>query len=123
MATILVVDDDANNRLLVKTIAEHHGNRVIEATDGESALALCLLEQPDLVVLDLGLPGMDGTAFIRRLRGDERTRGLRVALYTATQPSAALRDFMEMYGIRHFIDKPLEPQELQRAIERAVTQP
>jgi diguanylate cyclase len=120
MATVLVVDDDANNRLLVKTVAQHGGYTILEAEDGEAALRICISQRPDLIVLDLSLPKMDGTEFLRRLRGDERTRALRVALYSATQPTPAMRDFMEIYSVQHLIGKPVEPDDLLHIIQEAI---
>jgi len=120
VATVLVVDDDENNRLLVKAIAAHRGHSVIEAPDAETALTLLGTERVDLVVLDLGLPGMDGAQLLRRIRAAERTRHVEVALYTATLPDAAMHDFMEMYGVRHVITKPAEAEELQLAIDNAI---
>jgi CheY-like chemotaxis protein len=120
MATILIVDDDANNRLLVKTVALHYGHLALEADDGKGALAICETERVDLVVLDLSMPGMDGPQLLRTLRGGERTRDVPVALYTATDLDAAMRDFMETYGVRCVIHKPAEPAERGRAIETAL---
>ena len=120
MANILVVDDDANNRLLVQAVAQHDGHVVRQAASAEEALAFCAENDVDLLILDLSLPGMDGTELLRRLRREDRTRNIRVALYTASGPNAAMKDFMEMYGVRHYIDKPVEPENLQRAIERAL---
>jgi two-component system phosphate regulon response regulator PhoB len=120
MGTILVVDDDQNNRSLVRMVAEHAGHVVLEAADGTTALGLSALHQPNLVVLDLSMPKMSGPEFMRELRKDSRTRGIPVLLYTASEPSAAIRDFMNIYAIAHAITKPSEPLDLMRAIERAL---
>jgi CheY-like chemotaxis protein len=120
MAEILVVDDDANNRLLVQAVAQHQGHVVHEAGTGEDALAFCAGNRVDLIILDLGLPGMDGTELLRRLRRNEAMRSVPVALYTASEPNAAMRDFMEIYGIRQLIEKPAEPDALLRAISNAI---
>ncbi len=121
MAEILVVDDDANNRLLVQAVARHYGHTVHQAATGEEALEFCAGKRVDLIILDLGLPGIDGAELLRRLRRDATMRRVPVALYTASEPNAAMRHFMEMYGVEHVIDKPTEPEELRRAIERAIS--
>lgn len=120
MATILVVDDDENTRLLVRTLLAHAGHRAIETANGAEGLALAAAERPDLILLDLSMPSMSGTEFVRALRGDPQTTTIAVALYTATAIGAAVRDFMEMYQIRHTIPKPAEPREFLEAVERAL---
>ncbi len=120
MATILVVDDDANNRLLVKTIAQHIGHAVVEAPNGEDALAIAQSQPLRAIVLDLSLPAMSGPEFLRKLRTIEATRAIPVILYTATESSAALRDLMRIYGVESLVTKPSEPQELLAAITRAI---
>ncbi|MBV8197451.1 MAG: response regulator [Candidatus Eremiobacteraeota bacterium] len=120
MATVLVVDDPGASRDLVKIVLTHAGHTVIEAADGSDGLKGASTMNPDLVLLDLSLPSMSGPEFARALRADPKTAATKVALYTATPMSAALRDFMEIYAIRHVVGKPSEPQELLAAIERAL---
>jgi CheY-like chemotaxis protein len=120
MATVLIVDDAIEARLLVRTILTHAGHTVVEAATGHEGIAAAADHRPDLILLDLSLPSMGGAEFVRALRKDQRTHSTAVALYTATPMSAALRDFMEMYQIRHVVPKPSEPLELLRAIERAL---
>jgi CheY-like chemotaxis protein len=124
VATILVVDDEQNNRLLVRTVAQYAGYDVLEAHSGEDALSIAAdVTQPvNLVLLDLSLPTMSGTEFVRRLRADARTRSVPVLLYTATEPNAALRDFMRIYSVTGIVRKPAEAQDLLAALERALPQ-
>jgi CheY-like chemotaxis protein len=120
MATVLVIDDTADSRLLVKTVLTHAGYTVIEAADGNQGLTKATETLPDLILLDLSLPSMSGPQFARALRADPRTASTKVALYTATPMNAALRDFMETYRIEGLVAKPSEPLELLAAIERAL---
>jgi CheY-like chemotaxis protein len=120
VATVLVVDDDANSRLLVRTLLGYAGHATIEAAGGVEGLALAAAHRPDLILLDLSMPSMSGAEFVRALRRDAQTQGIAVALYTATATSAAVRDFMEMYQIRHAIPKPSEPSEFLEAVARAL---
>lgn len=120
MARVLIVDDDPNARLLVTTLLAHGGHSAFEASSGEQGLELAREHQPDLVIIDLSLPGMSGPQFLRALRAGERTNNLRVALYTASTIDAAIRDFMEIYGIVTTLPKPAEPRELLAAIETAL---
>jgi two-component system chemotaxis response regulator CheY len=118
VATILIVDDDSNNRLLVQTVLGHAGHRVLEAGDGTAGLALAIAEHPDLIMLDLSLPSMSGPQFLRALRDDPQTRTLRVALYTASPITPVLSDFIDIYGVAGVIPKPAEPVTLAAAVER-----
>ena len=122
MASVLVADDDGNTRLLVRTVLTHAGHTVLEAKDGNEALSIAAQHQPQLILLDLSMPRMNGPEFLRALRADARTAGTPVALYTATAMNPALRDFMEMYAIRHVIPKPSEPSELLASVERSLNQ-
>ena len=123
MARILIIDDDAMARLLVRTLAEHAGHEVIEAENGAQGLASANKASPDLIVLDLSLPKMSGTDVVRALRRDPRTRATRIALYTATMRNAAIDDFIEMYGLCAVLPKPGEPAALLAAIAGALAAP
>jgi CheY-like chemotaxis protein len=118
---ILILDDEPVNRLLLATILASAGHDWIEASTGPEALLLAREQRPDLIVLDLRLPGMDGPEFVKALRSDPEIAGTRLALYTATAVSAGLRDFMTTSRIQHVIPKPGEPQEVLGIVELALT--
>jgi CheY-like chemotaxis protein len=120
MAKILIVDDDFNNRLLLVTLLKHAAHVVVEASDGAEGLRLAQEHHPDLVIVDLNMPTMDGVTFIRTLRSSFASAEMRIALYTGTAENAALRDFMELAGVAHVIPKPCEPEELSRHVELAL---
>ncbi len=120
MATILIADDDAANRLLVVTLLEHAGHTAFEASDGVAALKRVGERRFDLVLVDLSMPGLSGADFIRRVRAQPLGADVAIVLYTGTPENAAMRDFMEMYGIRRAISKPSEPADFLRAIESAL---
>ena len=112
MATILVVDDDANNRELLKTILSHAGHNVVEAADGVEGLRLVTELQPDLAIVDLRLPRLSGTELIKQVRSGRNLARVRLALYTATRSDAAMEQFTELYGVARTIPKPSEPAEV-----------
>jgi len=120
MATVLVVDDDGATRSLVRIVLENAGHRIVEAGNSSDALARAAEERPDLILLDLSLGATSGTEFLRRLRASDATRAMRVALYTATPMSPALRDFMAIYGVAGVVPKPCEPLELAESVARAL---
>src|SRR5947208_9307744 len=82
-ATILVVDDERDLVELVRYNLERGGYGVVTACDGESAVEAAQRRRPDLVVLDVMMPGIDGLEVCRRLRADNRTAGLPIIMLTA----------------------------------------
>lgn len=114
--TILVVDDERANRLLVSVTLGSRGYEVLEAASGREALRSVRERDPDLIILDLSMPEMDGASFLKMLRSEVRSEA-EIALYTASAPSAAMRDFMTLFGIKRLIQKPCEPQELLRIVD------
>lgn len=112
-ATILVCDDDPSLRELVRAVLGH-GYRFIEAADGIEALALAREERPDLIVLDVMLPGLSGIEVLEELRNDEGMKAIRVVVITAW--SHAEID-AQVAGADRFVSKPFDPDELSSAVE------
>jgi len=107
-AAILVVDDEATIREVVRRYLEREGFRVREAADGYQALDLIQAEPPDLIVLDLMLPGMDGLTLIQHLRQD---RSIPIVMLTAKgEPSYRIRGLD--LGADDYITKPFDPREV-----------
>jgi CheY-like chemotaxis protein len=112
LAKILVVDDQPNNRLLIAAILEPIGHEVLEAANGVDALRLAKGEHPDLIIMDLEMPGMSGAQFLKEIRLDHELKDAKVALYTATVSNPDLAEFMEMTGVKNVIPKPCEPRDV-----------
>jgi DNA-binding response OmpR family regulator len=113
---VLVVDDEAPIRLLCRVNLEAEKMEVLEAADGETGLATARAEKPDLVLLDVMMPGMDGWAVAERLLDDEATREIPLVFLTAR---AELRDRargLELGGV-DYITKPFNPVELASVVE------
>jgi len=106
--TILVVDDEARIVKLVRDYLERAGFDVIAAADGEAALRLARRQQPDLIVLDLMLPGVDGLDVCRRLR---RESGVPIIMLTARVEEADRIVGLEL-GADDYVTKPFSPGEL-----------
>jgi two-component system cell cycle response regulator DivK len=83
MATILIVEDNTANMTLAHYLLESVGHRVLSATDAEAGLALARAEHPDLILMDIQLPGMDGLAATSELKADASTRDIPVIALTA----------------------------------------
>ena len=83
MARVLVVEDNASNLTLSTFLLESAGHAVLSASDAESGLALARTEQPDLILMDIQLPGMDGLQATALLKGDPATREIPVIALTA----------------------------------------
>jgi DNA-binding response OmpR family regulator len=113
---VLVVDDEAPIRLLCRVNLEAEGMDVLEAGDGEAGLALARAELPDLVLLDVMMPAMDGWQVAERLFEDEVTCEIPLVFLTAR---AELRDRargLELGGV-DYITKPFNPVELASVVE------
>jgi CheY-like chemotaxis protein len=80
---VLVVDDQPQNVRLLEALLSPHGYEVLQAASGAEALELAWGRQPDLVLLDVEMPGMDGYEVCRRLRADERTAFLPIVMVTS----------------------------------------
>jgi CheY-like chemotaxis protein len=105
---ILVVDDAADARLMYTTYLKHHGFPVIEATDGEEAVRQAQEHMPALVLMDLGLPRVDGWEATRRIKTDERTRQIHVlAISGHAVPESVQR--AKDAGVDAFFKKPCLP--------------
>lgn len=120
MARILVVDDEPANRLLAVTLLRYAGHQVDQAETADLGLEAARSTKPDLVILDLFLPGKHGTQFLKALRTDDDLKETKIALYTATQVDAMLEDFMKIYGVSHVIPKPTEPEDFIRIVGDAL---
>ena len=109
--TLLVIEDDPDIVELLRYNLEREGFRVLIATDGEHGLADAARHQPDLLLLDLMLPGLDGLEVCRRLRAQEGTRGIPVLVLTAKSEEADVVIGLEM-GADDYLTKPFSPREL-----------
>jgi DNA-binding response OmpR family regulator len=110
-ATCLIVDDEPDLRELVRYNLESGGFEVIEAADGETALALARSAQPEAIVLDVMLPGLDGLEILRRLRGNPQTRDIPIILLTAKGEESDRIVGLEL-GADDYVVKPFSPREL-----------
>jgi len=107
MAKILVVDDEEHILMILKDSLEFSGFQIVTATNGEEALESVAKEKPDLLVLDIGMPKMDGWEVCRRLKGDPHTKALPIIILTAYAQTSDQRKGADL-GADRFITKPCD---------------
>jgi two-component system cell cycle response regulator DivK len=117
--TVLVVDDHEDSRIICGTILQHHGYRFLEAGDGEAAVQLVHAERPDMVLLDISLPVMDGYEVAALLRKGEETAGIPLIALTA-QALAEDRDRVLTAGFDAYLAKPCSPSRVLMEVERFI---
>lgn len=118
---IVVADDDADILDLVSLTLERAGHVVHRARDGEEALELVRSERPDVAVLDVAMPKLDGVELTRRLRSDPDTSAVRIVLLTARVQERDT-DAGIAAGAHEYIRKPFSPQDLQERIAALLRQ-
>jgi len=114
-ALVLVVDDEQLNRKLLRTLLGLEGIDVIEAEDGESGLALARSENPDLILLDLQLPGMSGLEALRALKADGARRDTPVVILSAGSLEEDGEGFRQA-GAADLLLKPFSREELASTV-------
>lgn len=115
MARILVAEDDAANMKLAVTVLEGAGHEVLQAQDGAAAVALASAHLPDLVLLDIQMPGMDGFTVLRRLREDARTTRLKIAAFTALAMKGDAERLLAE-GFDGYLEKPIRYKEFLASV-------
>ncbi|MFB3738705.1 MAG: PleD family two-component system response regulator [Candidatus Velamenicoccus archaeovorus] len=117
-AEILIVEDHPTMREAMRMVLEHEGFEIREAGDGQAALAMVRDRPPDLLFLDLNIPGASGSDVLRELKADPSTRDVRVIVITATGEEG--RDYVLSLGADEYFTKPFSPLALLRTVERVL---
>ena len=117
MKTVLVADDKATSRELVRTVLEKSGYTVAEASDGIEALRNARELKPDLIILDLHMPGMDGFGVIQEIRRDRELAATPVLALTASAMQGD-RERALSAGFTGYIAKPIQLHALRSEVER-----
>ena len=119
VTTLAVVEDNADNRLLLQALLGEHYT-LVEFDNGVDALAGLRASLPDLVLLDISLPGMDGNEILTRIRADERLRALPVIALTAHAMAGDREKYLSA-GFNDYVTKPIVDEAiLIEAIERGL---
>jgi len=118
---ILVVDDETDVLLIVRTTLENEGFDVVTASNGPDGLELTKETKPDLIVLDVMMPGMDGFEVLQRLKDDEATCLIPVLMLTGVSDRAKIQEALAS-GIDYYIVKPFEITDLLQKIRVVLRQ-
>lgn len=118
---ILIVDDEIDTLRLVGMMLESRGYQIVAAGTGRKAIELANAEQPNLILLDIMMPGMDGYEVTRQLRGDEATRRIPIILFTAKTDMDSKVLGLEL-GAEAYLTKPISTRELLAHVKSVLTQ-
>ncbi len=117
MPKVLIVDDTVSELEVLSRILQKANIETIQATNGEDAIAMILSEPPDLVVLDVIMPGMNGFEVIRELRANQKTKNLPVIFCSQKNTQIDLSWGLDM-GADAYLSKPIDPQQFINTIQR-----
>jgi CheY-like chemotaxis protein len=115
--TLLLVEDNEDNRIIYSTVLRHIGYEVVEAVDGVEAIALARSVRPDLILMDISLPQIDGWEATRILRQDPLTRDIPIIALTA-HALADDRERAQAIGFTSYLAKPVEPRAVVAEVQR-----
>ena len=115
--TILIVEDSKLNRRLLEAVLKPHGYRLLVAEDGESGVALAQTEKPDLILMDVLLPGINGYEATGRLRADPDTQHIVIVALTASA-SSEQQDRALAAGCDGYIPKPIDTRAFPQQIRQ-----
>ncbi len=119
---ILVIEDQQDNRQILRDLLTSADFEVIEAVDGEAGLAAAAAHKPDLILMDVQLPGIDGYEATRRLKGDALLRDVPVIAVTAHALSGAEEE-ARAAGCDGYISKPISPRQLLAKVREYLSRP
>ncbi len=119
MRRVLIADDEFNIRNILDFSLHAEGLDVIEAENGEQALELAARELPDLIILDVMMPGLSGVETCRRLKADARTADIPVILLTARSGKDDRQEGMDA-GAAGYITKPFSPHKVVDAVQNLI---
>ncbi|NNG01472.1 MAG: response regulator [Desulfobacteraceae bacterium] len=113
---ILVIEDNRQNRYLITYLLEHKGYKVLQAVNGIAGIRLSIDERPDLILLDIQLPDMDGYAVAETLTADPTTSNIPIVAVTS-YAMVGDREQALSAGCRGYIEKPIDPENFASQIE------
>jgi two-component system, cell cycle response regulator DivK len=122
MSLVLIVEDNDKNMKLARDVLGAKGYQTLEAVTGEEGVKLAKEKKPDLVLMDIQLPGINGIEAFRQIRGDPATRAIPVVALTASVTPTD-RSAITAAGFDAFLGKPINLKEFLETVKRLVEQP
>jgi CheY-like chemotaxis protein len=117
--TVLLVEDNEDNRIVYSTILQHFGYRVMEALNGEEGIAKARAEKPDLILMDISIPVIDGWEATQVLKRDPETRSIPIVALTAHALVSDREKAMEV-GCDSYLAKPCEPKAVVSEVAKII---
>tara|TARA_Y100000031_G_C8019792_1_gene291989 strand:- start:30 stop:389 length:360 start_codon:yes stop_codon:yes gene_type:complete len=112
---ILVIDDEPDVLEVIKTRLETNGYEIITASDGDIGIDKLKIAKPDLIVLDVMMPKMDGLAFVKKVKADKAIPNIPIIILTAKEK---MRDVFAIEGIKDYIVKPYIAMDLLKTVNK-----
>src|SRR4030042_4519994 len=119
MKRILVIEDNEQNIYLINFILKKNGHEVIEAKTGEEGVELAIRGKPDLIIMDIDLPGIDGLEATKRIRESEGDHNIPIVALTSYAMTGD-REKALAAGCTGYIEKPIDPETFMGAIEKFI---
>jgi len=116
---ILIVDDNENNRLLLSDILQYRGYEILEAEDGEKGISMAGELKPDLILLDMQMPGIDGFAAAKMLKSDPLTKDIKVIVVTSFAMKGD-REKIIALGVDDYVAKPIDTRQFPVLVEKYI---
>ena len=116
---ILIVDDQFGIRILLNEVFQKEGYKTVQAANGVQALEIAEKEKPDLVLLDMKIPGMDGIEILKRMK--ERTKDIKVIIMTAYGELDMIQEAKDLGALTHFA-KPFDIDDLRTAVKQYIAE-
>ena len=120
MAKILLVDDNEDSRYIISRLLIRNGYDVVMATDGSAGVRMVATEKPDLVIMDLALPSIDGFEATRRIKASPETGSIPIIALTAFYAASGDEERAREAGCDDYDTKPVDPGSLLSKIERLI---
>ena len=115
--TVLIVEDNPNNRMIMRDMMEVQGHRTLEAVDGPAGLDMALKHKPDLILMDVQLPGMDGYEVTRRLKAHDDTKAIPIIAVTSFAMKGE-EDRARQAGCDAYLSKPIDIHKLVETVQK-----
>jgi len=119
MKRVLVIEDNEINLYLMRTILQKLGHQVFEAQDGYTGVELAIAERPDLILMDIQLPGLDGYGATKKIRATEETKDIPIIAITS-YAMVGDREKILAAGCTAYIEKPIEPESFIEELKKYI---